>query len=75
MDPSPNRSLSNPDQEDSPERIRSMAQCIRLEIECKVAVVVPVVKVFPPELREIHTTTLALLGMSPRQYQDSWKAE
>jgi transposase len=34
-----------------------------------------VVKVFPPELREIHTTTLALLGMSPRQYQDSWKAE
>lgn len=34
-----------------------------------------IVKVFPPELRDIHTTTLEILGMTERKYQESWKAE
>ena len=34
-----------------------------------------IVKVFPPELRDVHTTTLGLLGITARQYQASWKAE
>jgi transposase len=34
-----------------------------------------VIKVFPPDLSDIHTTTLKLLGMSDREYQAAWKAE
>jgi transposase len=34
-----------------------------------------VIKVFPPELSDLHRTALTLLGMSEREYHAAWKAE